>query len=217
MTICIFIKAPVAGRVKTRLYPELAPNRAADLYRAMAQDTLNTVGLIPGTPSLIAYEAHADFPRPEWLTGAGEWFLQEGAGLGERLIHAIEQTHHLNPGPVLVIGTDLPGLTPEILNEATALLCDHDVVLGPASDGGYYLIGLKQPQSTLFQNIPWSTSGVWEATVRALAQAELSFAQLPMMRDLDTPEDLRLLQSDLRQLSPTFRKTQEALHACHAL
>lgn len=217
MTILIFLKAPVAGLVKTRLYSKLTPDRATDLYRALAQDTVDTVHLIPGTRSIIAYGAHEKCPRPDWLAGADDWFSQEGDALGERLIHAIEKTHRLCPEPVVVIGTDLPGLTSDLLKEAKALLCDHDVVLGPAADGGYYLIGLKQPQPTLFQHIPWSTSGVLEATVRALAQAELTFAQLPMMHDLDTPEDLKLLQSEPKQLSPTFQKTKEALRACYTL
>lgn len=217
MTIVLFIKAPVAGRVKTRLFPELAPSQAAELYRALAQDTWETAGLLSDHEKMIAYEPHADHPRPDWLNGVGHWFVQEGATLGDRLIHATEQTYRTRPGPMLVIGTDLPGLTPELLHEAATLLCDHDVVLGPAADGGYYLIGLQKPQPILFQNIPWSSAGVWAATLRALANAKLSMASLPMKRDLDTPDDLTFLHSDPTHISHTFQKTKEVLHAYNAL
>lgn len=216
-TILLFVKAPVAGSVKTRLCSELSPARAAELYRAMAQDTLDTAGLVPETRRVIAYDSHADYPDPEWLAGCGEWFSQAGNTLGERLIHAVDQTYRLNPGPMLVIGTDLPGLTPELLKEAVTLLRDQDIVLGPAADGGYYLIGLQSPLPALFQNIPWSTSGVWDATVRALAEAELSFAQLPILRDLDTPDDLRRFLAEPTMLSSYFRRTKEVLYAHHAL
>lgn len=216
-SILLFVKAPVAGLVKTRLYPELAPNRAAELYRALAQDTVDAARFVADARVVIAYEPHAEFPTPEWLRGAADWFSQRGASLGDRLTHAVAETYRRSPSPVIVIGTDLPGLTPQILNESRWLLRDNDVVLGPASDGGYYLIGLERPRPVLFENIPWSSSSVLEATLRILAQIELSFVQLPLMHDLDTPEDLRRLLSDPGQLSPHFRQTKEALHACYAL
>jgi rSAM/selenodomain-associated transferase 1 len=124
--------------------------------------------------------------------------LQRGADLGQRLTAAVTDAFTDGAGPLLVIGTDAPTLTGDHLTAAFTALEGHDVALGPALDGGYYLIGLREPHTSLFTLGPdvWSTDRVLAAT-RALARGErLSVGLLPPLRDLDTPEDAAALLPD---------------------
>ena len=222
-TVIIFIKAPVPGQVKTRLIPELGEKGAADLSRAMAEDTLAEVQQVSSISVEIAYQAHAEFPNPSWLSGQVRWFPQEGNDLGQRLIHAINSSfpapacpvgrvaaEESMPKPVVVIGSDLPALTASLLENAFARLRRASVVLGPAEDGGYYLIGLNRPMPWLFRGIAWSSSQVLEQTRRILERERLTAGFLPVERDLDTIEDLRAVEATAESLNH-FPQTQSFL------
>ena len=209
-SICLFVKAPVAGRVKTRLMPAIGARACADLYQAMAEDTFAVASQVPDTSVSVAYEASPDFPAPDWLPGVRAWFPQEGAGLGDRLSQAVRVAFAAGAGPLLVIGSDLPSLTTELLGKAFALLESAPLVLGPSADGGYYLIGLRDPRIELFNGIAWSTPRVFAQTVERAAEAGLGYRRLPVRRDLDTPADLAAYQTR-EAISAEFHATSAVL------
>lgn len=209
-TIIVFVKAPVPGEVKTRLIPVLREDGTANLYRALAQDTLEVVQQVPAVRVQVAYQVHPHFHDPSWLCINVPWFAQEGGDLGERLIHATERAFEQKGGPLVVIGSDLPTLTPALLEKSLRLLRGAPVVLGPSADGGYYLIALQRPMPGLFRAIAWSTAKVLEQTQQAVAREGLTARRLPMRRDLDTPDDLAHVRRACESLT-YFPRTREFL------
>jgi len=200
-TLGIFAKAPVAGRVKTRLAAEIGSRAAAALYRRVGRQVVAaSVGrdyrtIVWFTPPAAGAAVRA------WLDGLGVWSFraQPPGALGTRLAHAFARSFAEDEGgrgrgeEVVIIGTDCPGLDRRALAQAFAALRTHDVVLGPARDGGYYLIGLRALEPGLFRGIPWSTSDVTRAT-RARARAlGLTCRLLGPLRDVDTAQDAAAL------------------------
>ena len=188
----VFVKAPIPGKVKTRLIPQLGVDGATALYRALVQDTL-TIAARCG-PFAIAYDPDPALPNCDWIWDgkppAYHWFAQQGATLGERLVHAIGQVYQRTRQPVIVIGSDLPTLSTAHLEDAQRFLHAYAVVIGPATDGGYYLIALQTPLPWLFSDIAWSTPEVYEQTRARLAERDIVPALLPPEADIDCPEDL---------------------------
>ena len=212
-SILIFVKAPVAGFAKTRLASVLTPVQAAQLYQAMAEDTYKVACQVPGSRVYVAYHPHPQSAEPRWLldTSQGGWFNQEGEELGERLQRATARVFAASPHPLVVIGSDLPGLTPTLLEKAFGLLRAAPVVLGPSADGGYYLIGLRQPQEALFQEIRWSEPTVLDQTLDRVRALHLDYKLLPRRADLDTSEDFQRLRNDPALLALEFRRTSALL------
>ncbi|MDR4460451.1 MAG: TIGR04282 family arsenosugar biosynthesis glycosyltransferase [Nitrospirales bacterium] len=198
--IIVFAKAPVAGQVKTRLCPPLTPDEAASLHGSLVLDMLERCQslrgydrILAGTPSphhpfFRAMEAR--FKIPVWD--------QIGDDLGTRMASAFNQALGSPYRSVVVIGTDIPGINGPLLTTALESLHDHDVVLGPTMDGGYYLIGLRTPVPELFENIPWSTGQVYALTEQKVKMLGLSLKILPKLRDLDAVEDLHMCIRDLK-------------------
>ena len=193
--LVVFAKTPVPGQVKTRLIPELGEDGAASLDKTLMERTLKTAGQsvikhieLHCTPS-ITDPVLQDY-RNEYNLSL---HLQQGNDLGERMHHAFTQVLFNNAAAIL-IGCDCPGLTPEDLNTAKEKLDeDYDVVIGPANDGGYYLIGLKQEQKQLFEDIDWGTAGVLDKTRERIKKNNLKWFELPAYTDIDRPEDLPVL------------------------
>lgn len=184
--VVVFAKAPAPGGVKTRLSPPFSPEQAAALYRAFAADSWSAAVGTAGAEAVVAYEPHPDWPDPSWLASpAPEWFPQEGAGLGRRLAAATGKAFVDGAGRVVVIGTDCPHLASSRIEEAFSRLAAAPVVLGPAKDGGYYLIGLRGPNPTLFDDIPWSGPGVLEATLARAAELRAGVHLLDPLEDVD--------------------------------
>jgi len=127
-----------------------------------------------------------------------EIFPQSGADLGARLVHAFQTIFGLGADKVVAIGSDSPTLPPENLDLAFRKLDDHDLVLGPAEDGGYYLIGLNQPRRELFAGIEWSSDAVFASTIAAAANLKLDFESLPFWYDVDDVISLRRAAADDR-------------------
>jgi rSAM/selenodomain-associated transferase 1 len=179
--VSLFARWPEPGKAKTRLIPALGPHGAADLHRRLTERTVATVrasGLACEIRSTGA--PPADFAR--WL-GEGLTITDQGEGdLGERLARAAETL------PVLLIGCDAPDLTPALLREAAAALATAPAVIGPAEDGGYWLLGLAAPAPQLFRGIAWGTDTVFSSTISRLAP---NTPRLAPLADLDRPEDLR--------------------------
>jgi rSAM/selenodomain-associated transferase 1 len=192
--LLIFAKAPLPGLAKTRLIPALGAAGAAALQQRLIRRTLATAA-----QSWLATElwCHPDCAQPFFAACAGEVTVelrsQQGADLGERMHHAFVTA----AAPALLIGTDCPALSAQDLRTAAAALAAHDAVLGPAADGGYYLIGLRRPQPTLFRAMPWGTDAVLALTRTRLHAAGLRWQELPLHHDIDTPDDLVHLPKEL--------------------
>lgn len=191
--IC-FTRVPRAGVTKTRLLTLLRPQQCAALHRAFLHD-LAAVYAEVDAALLIAHTDEPDWAQlcPLFPT-AEEFFPQCGDGLGARMDHAMRHAFSLGFDAVVLTGSDLPLLRPQHLHAAFAALEGADVVLGPTSDGGYYLVGSHRPCSAIFQNRHYGGSGVYEQTVLAARAAGLRVAQAMPCDDVDTPEDLRALR-----------------------
>jgi len=191
----IFVKAPIPGRVKTRLAADIGPSGAADVYWRVGRQVVGaTAGSGYRTTVWFTPAGEEAFVR-EWLDGTGRvgFRPQAGASLGDRLLSAFTFEFAEGARGVVVVGSDCPGVERRLIQEAFTALGEHDVVLGPALDGGYYLIGLAAPQPDLFRGISWSTAAVAVQT-RARAKAcGLSCRVLKPLRDVDTARDARVL------------------------
>ncbi len=190
--LIIFAKAPIPGQVKTRLCPPLTPDEAASLHGSIVLDMLERSRggaamdrFVACAPSLD----HVFFKILEERHGV-RLLTQTGDDLGARMASALTDVFALGYQKVLVIGTDLPTLPGSAFGDALKLLAAHDLVLGPAFDGGYYLIGLRKPSPDLFAGIPWSTDRVLPLTQQKAAALGLRTALLPVRRDIDTLDDL---------------------------
>jgi rSAM/selenodomain-associated transferase 1 len=184
--IVIFAKAPVAGRVKTRLIPALGPEGAARLAAAMLSETVNEA-LATGWEVELWGE-----PDPAgWYEGPPVRLrAQGGGGLGDRLAQATRQTL-AEAASLLLIGTDCPELDRSRLAAAAAALGPCDAVIHPTEDGGYALLGLKRFSPTLFEDMPWSTAAVFDETRARVEALGWSLHVGDTLRDIDEPEDLR--------------------------
>lgn len=187
--LLVFTKYPVPGRVKTRLIPAIGAEAAALLHRRLTEQTLAEMRKLPARLK-VCYDGATRAEMRDWL---GELELREqgGGNLGERLSRAVALSFREGARRVVVVGTDAPALTAETASEAFQLLENIDLVLGPARDGGYYLIGLSRPAPELFTGIEWSSEKVLRQTLAAAAG--LRVALLQEMADIDRPEDLALL------------------------
>ena len=192
------VKAPVAGSVKTRLVPPLTPQSAAELAAAFVQDAVRNAGQIAGV--LIAYSPidGKDLLEP-LLPDDLHWTAQRGRDLGERMSAAMTDAAALGFSPLVVIGTDSPTLSPTCLAEALQTLQSEaaDIVLGPTDDGGYYLVGARQPQPGLFDAVAWSTDKALAQTAANAARLSLRCHLLPAWHDVDTGEDLARLRREV--------------------
>ncbi len=190
--LLLFTRWPEPGRAKTRLIPALGAEGAANLQRRMTEQAVGRAWAFcaaTGTQLRIAHEGGTPAQLREWL-GPLAFEPQAGGDLGARLTHAMLRAHAAGAAKIVIIGSDCPALAEEHLSRAFAALDSHDLVLLPAHDGGYALIGLRQPQQGVFQNIPWSTDQVTEATLQQAHRLGLSTALLEPLQDVDEPTDL---------------------------
>ena len=207
--IAVLAKAPAPGLAKTRLIPALGAQGAAALAarlleHASAQAVAAALGPVTlwATPDLL----HPLWPRLQQSLGLA-LALQPDGDLGRRMAHAFCSTS----GPLLLTGTDIPGLDAAVLGEAAARLASHDAVFVPALDGGYGLVGLRQATpatlQALFDGMTWSTPTVMAVTRQRLAAAGLRHAELPALPDIDEPDDLRHLPPAL--MPPALMPTSD--------
>lgn len=191
--LIVFVKAPVPGKVKTRLQMPLSASQVARVYESFVRDTVACARQSGEAAVSIAYDPHPSRPDLSWLEDSPPWFPQSDGDLGERLISAFALAFQVGASKVVVIGSDCPDLTPEILSQAFARLNDSQAVLGPAYDGGYYLVGLHSPMPHLFTKMEWSRPEVLNRTLERLRLRGESYSLLPPRRDVDTLEDLKAL------------------------
>jgi rSAM/selenodomain-associated transferase 1 len=210
--ILLFIKEPVAGRVKSRLAVSLGENAALDLYRSFVHDMLTSIEA-SGIPLRVCYHPPgAEAAIRQWLGGNLAYQPQEGADVGERMEHAFKQAFAEGCSRAVLVGSDIPDLPPAAFFGAIRALDDHDAVIGPAKDGGYYLIGFRADTflPDIFREIEWSTADVFSKTMQILDRSGRQVLQLPPWRDVDTIDDLKDLVS--RNGSTAFRRSRTMVY-----
>ncbi len=189
--VLLFAKAPRAGFVKTRLARDVGEERALAVYRTVGQRVAAAVAEYPLT---VWYDPPDAEPEMRAWLGDHECRAQLGDDLGGRMAHAFrEHFARGDDGPVIVIGADTPDISVTTIAEAILILDRADVAIGPALDGGYYLLGLNAPHEPLFESVPWGTRDVLQVTVRRCRDLDLTVGRLDVRRDIDTVEDLRAL------------------------
>lgn len=203
LKLILFTKAPEPGATKTRLIPALGQEGAAELHKRMCKHMVDTV--CDGTPYSIELQCHPNTQHVFFTNILRQHprmalTRQQGSHLGERMAaalqHALAQYRH-----AIIIGTDVPALTTAYLQDAFARLeAGTDVVIGPAEDGGYVLIGLSIFRPELFSGIDWGTGLVLQQTLDRTHEAGMSAALLPALWDVDTPDDLDRIRNS-NQLS----------------
>ncbi len=181
--LVVLAKAPVPGRVKTRLCPPCTPRDAARIAAAALADTVDTVGATPAARRSLVLDGRYAVP-PGWRR-----LPQRGGDLAERLCHAFYDT--ALPGvPTVLVGMDTPQLTADGLTAAVRLLDTVDAVLGPAADGGWWGLGLREPRhAEVLRDVPTSTGRTGARTLAALRGRGLRVGLLPVLRDVDTAAD----------------------------
>jgi uncharacterized protein len=198
--ILLFTRYPEPGKCKTRLIPALGRNGATNLHRDLTCRVLAQLTKLAGMHPHhleIHFDGGTEDQMRSWL-GTGLRYKQQTKGdIGCRMQSAIV-SHQNQMQRLLLIGSDCPDLSADIMEEAFNALTTHDLVLGPAFDGGYYLIGTRRESSslichTLFRDIPWSTADVYTTTKIRAEQYQLRCHTLTRLHDIDTPADLRHL------------------------
>lgn len=202
----LFAKAPIPGQVKTRLCPPLTPDEAASLHGSFVLDSLERSKAATLQQKLALDRILACAPAADhvFFKILGErhgirLIDQIGDDLGAKMHQAASTLFGEGYRRLLIVGTDLPSLPLSIYRDALAQLDRHPVVIGPALDGGYYLLGLTRAVPEMFDQIPWSTGEVLTATIARADAAGLSVGQLQPWRDVDTIEDLRSIIQEAKQ------------------
>lgn len=206
--LIIFAREPVPGRVKTRLAQNIGGSAAAEIYFAMLSDTVRKAALLDKVRTMIFWATEngiapefSDLPRVET-------FVQSEGDLGKRMYNAFNTALNNGISRCCIIGSDSPDLPAEILSLAFDSLdeSDTDIVYGPAEDGGYYLLGMKQLWSPLFENMQWSSPGVMEETLQRINSLGLNSLSLPPWYDIDTYDDLLRIYTSSQAGSPLTHK-----------
>jgi rSAM/selenodomain-associated transferase 1 len=197
VALAVMAKVPLAGQVKTRLCPPLAPAEAAALARCFLLDRLEQLGEVSDGDALVAFAPkEREAEMRDGLPAGIRLVPQEGADLGARLDRVLTDLLAEGYAGAIAIDADSPTLPTAYLRRACAVIRDAaiDVVVGPCEDGGYYLIGLRVPAPALFADMPWSTALVTEETFARARRLGLRLALLPSWFDVDRGEDLARLR-----------------------
>ena len=191
--LIIFPRYPEPGKTKTRLIPALGAEGAADLHRQMVDSTLTWARQLQKNSAMsleVHYEGGDEYQIQQWLGPDIPCCPQANGDLGEPIAHAFQEAFSAGMARAIIVGTDCPGLTANLAQTAFDALLDYDVVLGPAKDGGYYLVGLRKPVPQLFGGIPWGSGEVLPKTLRIAADLNFRVFLLEPLADVDRPEDL---------------------------
>ena len=221
--IC-FLKFPQPGGVKTRLAEDFGDENAASLYEALAERVITEVFPLHERYDLILcvdpghdLEAYQDWIGEQWSF----WFQPEEEDLGGRMNAAVQRALDEGYGRVILIGSDCVGLSETLIGETFDKLDDHDFLIGPSTDGGYYLLALKADDPWLFLNMPWSTPDVLPFTIDRIEARDLKFQLLDEKIDIDTIEDLARFREQLPEEHFLSKKIDhlvlERLKAPHGL
>jgi uncharacterized protein len=203
--LIVFIKAPLPGQCKTRLIPYLSAKQASEFYKTLVINCfknispLDKAGVKTQNNTDIAIYTWPDIDNSFIKTLASKYntslHLQQGNNLGERMHHAMQHSLQHYKSCVL-IGSDCPGININYINQAFSTLSQHDMVLGPAQDGGYVLIGANKINPELFTGINWGSEKVLQQSLNNASAAQYKTGQLTTLWDIDTPADYIRYQSD---------------------
>jgi len=191
--LLFFIKNPQKGQVKKRLAAAIGDEMAVRLYKRFLLEMLSTLNKGTFLFYLCVYPVDALESLKAWLGEDYLYMPQQGENLGERMKNAFTEALAMNFKRVVLIGSDIPSLPLEFIEEAFMSLEKKDVVIGPSADGGYYLVGFRDKKFSprAFKGIPWSTERVFEETMKIFEHEGLTVHTLKMLRDIDTVQDLR--------------------------
>jgi rSAM/selenodomain-associated transferase 1 len=215
--LVVMAKAPREGEVKTRLFGALSSEEARRLYVAFLSDTFALIEEVAEAREnltlALCYTPEGEEEAFEEVEREGSlMILQRGDDLGERLINCFSDLFALGFEAIVVIGADSPTLPGEYLFDAfESFETDDDVVIGPARDGGYYLVGMRKLHRRIFEDIPWGSAGALEATIARAREAELDLVLLPEWHDVDTVEDFEQLIRELEENKDVARFTRRFL------
>jgi len=186
--LIVFLRTPCLGQVKTRLAQAIGGEAALQAYRMLVAQLLENLGCLQNVELRFTPDSAGAELAP-WLRSGWTLMPQGEGNLGERLARAFHESFAGGSQRVVIIGSDCPAVSSADIESAWHSLLTKSVVLGPASDGGYWLIGLREPQPGLFENVPWSTSAVLETTLAHARNAGLTLHCLHELTDIDTAED----------------------------
>jgi rSAM/selenodomain-associated transferase 1 len=186
--LLVFVRNPVLGKVKTRLARTIGPQKALQVYHLLLQYTLQTVQGLHCRKRVC----YADFvpATDQWQEAGFQPAMQRGDNLGDRMLDAFRQAFSEGYGPVVIIGSDCAEITAPVIEEAFHLLRTQPVVIGPAVDGGYYLLGMNRLVEGVFREKTWSSPSLLTETIHELNRSGIAFGLLPVLSDIDEASDL---------------------------
>ena len=197
--VIVFVRYPEKGKVKTRLAEGTNKNFARGVYKLCVEKIFREINSLKKFNKYVFYSEEKDKDRiVKWTKKKFHYLAQQGKDLGERMKNAFEIVLRQHNQKAIIIGTDIPDLSKEIILQAEEALGESDVVIGPSHDGGYYLLGMKKVHNNLFEDIEWSSGLVFNSTMEKALSLNLKVKELQMLRDIDTKEELDswLMQTD---------------------
>jgi rSAM/selenodomain-associated transferase 1 len=214
--VILFVKLPEKGKVKSRLAQRMDEDLVLHLYENMVLDTIDTLtrGRFPFRICFTPADARDQIVA--WLGNTHPSIPQTGDNLGDRMEGAFAGVFAGEEEEAILIGSDIPGLTTAVIEEAFSALLANDAVIGPADDGGYYLIGFRKKsfEPGIFHDMAWSTGTVFRETMDQLHDASLKVHILPELTDIDTIEDLKTLVSQVKNQASEASRTRSFLEQC---
>jgi rSAM/selenodomain-associated transferase 1 len=194
--IIVFARLPIPGEVKTRLAASIGDVAAAGFYKSCAERLFHNLFELQQSAPLHIFCADGDHiaAMKEWIRLPVAFHAQRGEDLGDRMRNAFDDVFAMGAAKAVIVGTDIPELTARHVQQAFLMLDIHDVVIGPAHDGGYYLLAMKRPLD-LFSSMEWSTNAVASETRKRVLRGGFTLAQLEELRDVDTAEDYHAFAS----------------------
>ena len=195
-SLIIFVKNPELGKVKTRLASSVGDEMALSIYKRLMHHTA-IVAKESNAKSLVFFSEQIPPNDPIWEKDQFDYYQQHDGSLGDRIEAAFEVAL-AKYDKAIIIGSDCPGINPALIEEAITALDQHDVVIGPALDGGYYLLGMSALHRTLFRDINWSQSTVFNETIQSINELGLSYKALVALSDVDYEEDWEALKHLVR-------------------
>jgi rSAM/selenodomain-associated transferase 1 len=205
--ILLFVKVPIAGRVKSRLASALSDEAAAELYRNFVLDMLATIDASGYPCRICIYPPDARELIAAWLGSRRQYVPQAGDDLGSRMVSAFQEAFASGASRAVLLGSDVPDLPGEVIADAFDGLKENDAVIGPAPDGGYYLIGFRNDtfRPEVFRDIRWGTDSALRETLERFPRAGYRVHHVRPWQDVDTVEDLRSLRQ--RMSGPAFERS----------
>ena len=215
--ILIFVRAPEKGKVKTRLARYLNEDVVLELYKRFAEDVIDAAGRSGHRIMICGHPPEALNTIELWLGKSHTISPQSGTDIGEKMANAIQDAFTHGCRRAILIGTDIPEIDEKIIDAAFEGLNSNSAVIGPARDGGYYLIGFRKSgwKPYVFKNIPWSTDQVFDITMSRFREQNTALYVLPELLDIDTMGDLELFAASAEKKGLTHLKTFRFLSFLH--